>query len=52
MENFWDYNVWGSLNLIACLLLSLLAANTIYPCITDTYFRTWRCNSADYKRFL
>ena len=29
MENFWDYNVWGSLNLIACLLLSLLAANTI-----------------------
>ena len=29
MENFWDYSVWGSLNLIACLLLSLLAANTI-----------------------
>ena len=25
MENFWDYNVWGSLNLIAVLLLSLLA---------------------------
>ena len=23
MENFWDYNVWGTLNLIAVLLLSL-----------------------------
>ena len=29
MENFWDYNVWGSLNLIAILLLSLLLANTL-----------------------
>ena len=29
MENFWDYNVWGSLNLVACLLLSLLMANTL-----------------------
>lgn len=29
MENFWDYKVWGSLNLIAVLLLSLLAANAL-----------------------
>ncbi|MBE6888110.1 MAG: hypothetical protein E7484_06840, partial [Ruminococcaceae bacterium] len=29
MENFWDYSVWGTLNLIATLLLSLLAANTL-----------------------
>ncbi|MBQ7284232.1 MAG: hypothetical protein IJW74_05240, partial [Oscillospiraceae bacterium] len=29
MENFWDSSVWGSLNLIACLLLSLLLANTL-----------------------
>ena len=29
MENFWDYKVWGSLNLIAILLLSLLLANTL-----------------------
>ncbi len=29
MENFWDYSVWGSLNLIATLLLSLLLANTL-----------------------
>lgn len=29
MENFWDYNVWGSFNLIAVLLLSLLAANLL-----------------------
>jgi len=29
MENFWDYNVWSTLNLIAVLLLSLLAANMI-----------------------
>ena len=29
MENFWDYNVWGPLNLIASLLLSLLLANTL-----------------------
>ena len=29
MENFWDYSVWGSLNLIAILLLSLLLANTL-----------------------
>ena len=27
MENFWDYNVWGGLNLFAILLISLLAAN-------------------------
>ena len=29
MENFWDYNVWGTLNLFATLLLSLLLANTL-----------------------
>ena len=29
MENFWDYNVWGFFNLIAVLLLSLLAANML-----------------------
>ena len=29
MENFWDYNVWGGLNLITFLLLSLLAANVL-----------------------
>ena len=29
MTNFWDYNVWGGINLIAVLLLSLLAANLL-----------------------
>jgi len=29
MQNFWDYNVWGSVNLVAILLLSLLAANML-----------------------
>lgn len=29
MENFWDYSVWGSLNIIAVLLLSLLLGNMI-----------------------
>ena len=29
MENFWDYSVWGSINLIAVLLISLLAANVL-----------------------
>jgi len=29
MENFWDYSVWGTLHIIACLLLSLLAANAL-----------------------
>jgi len=29
MENFWDYNVWGFINLIAVLLLSLMAANAL-----------------------
>ena len=29
MENFWDYSVWGPLNLMAILLLSLLLANTL-----------------------
>ena len=29
MENFWDFSVWGTYNLIAILLLSLLAANVL-----------------------
>ena len=29
MSNFWDSNVWGSINLIGILLLSLLVANVI-----------------------
>ena len=29
MENFWDSNVWGFFNLIAVLLLSLLAATVL-----------------------
>ena len=29
MENFWDYKVWGTINLIAVLLLSLLTANML-----------------------
>lgn len=29
MENFWDYSVWGSFNLIAVLLISLLAGNIL-----------------------
>ena len=27
MENFWDFSVWGGLNVVAVLLLSLLVAN-------------------------
>lgn len=29
MENFWDFSVWGSLHVMASLLLSLLAANAL-----------------------
>ncbi len=29
MENFWDYSVWGALNLLAVLLGILLIANTL-----------------------
>ncbi len=29
MQNFWDFSVWGGINLVAVLLLSLLAANMI-----------------------
>ena len=29
MANFWDFSVWGSINLVSILLLSLLAANII-----------------------
>ncbi|MBR5001666.1 MAG: hypothetical protein IKY08_06845 [Firmicutes bacterium] len=29
MENFWDYSVWGFFNILAALLISLLAANML-----------------------
>lgn len=29
MSNFWDFNVWGGFNLMAVLLVSLLAANLL-----------------------
>ena len=29
METFWDYSVWGFFNLIAALMISLLAANAL-----------------------
>lgn len=29
MDNFWDYSVWGTLNVIAALLISLLAGNVL-----------------------
>ena len=29
MENFWDFKVWGSLNVFAVLLISLLIANIL-----------------------
>ena len=29
MENFWDYNVWGTMDLIATLLISLLLGNIL-----------------------
>ena len=29
MDNFWDFNVWGSWNLVAVLLVSLLVANML-----------------------
>lgn len=29
MSNFWDYSVWGTLNIIAVLLISLLAGNML-----------------------
>ncbi len=29
MENFWDFEVWGTINLFATLLLSLLVANVL-----------------------
>ncbi len=29
MENFWDYSVWSTLNLVAVLLVSLLFANIL-----------------------
>ena len=29
MENFWDFNVWGTINLLAVLLGSLLVANVL-----------------------
>lgn len=29
MENFWDFSIWGFINLMAVLLLSLLVANVL-----------------------
>ena len=29
MQNFWDFSAWGSINLVAVLLISLLIANVI-----------------------
>ena len=29
MNNFWDFNVWGTVNLVAVLLISLLLANML-----------------------
>ena len=29
MENFWDYSVWGTLNVVAVLLASLLVGNVL-----------------------
>ena len=29
MENFWDFKVWGVVNLFAVLLMSLLCANIL-----------------------
>jgi len=29
MENFWDFNTWGTLNVISVLLISLLAGNVL-----------------------
>ena len=29
MNNFWDFSVWGWLNIMAMLFLSLLAANAM-----------------------
>ena len=43
MENFWDYNVWGTLNIFAFLLLSLLAANSlkrIFPALKASLIPT------------
>ena len=29
MANFWDYNVWGSVNVVAVLLLGLLMGHAL-----------------------
>lgn len=29
IENFWDFNAWGSINLIAVMMLALLGANVL-----------------------
>ena len=33
MDNFWDFNVWGSFNVLSVLLISLLAANMLKKAI-------------------
>lgn len=43
MDNFWDFNVWGSINLLAVLLISLLAANVLrksIKCLQDSLIPT------------
>ena len=29
MSNFWDFSVWGSVNLVSVLLISLILANML-----------------------
>ena len=29
MENFWDFSVWGTFNVIGVLLVSMLVANSL-----------------------
>ena len=29
MQNFWDFDAWGTINLVAALLLALLCANIL-----------------------
>ena len=43
MENFWDSNTWGTLHVMASLLLSLLAANSlkrIFPALQASLIPT------------
>ena len=33
MANFWDFKVWGGINVVAVLLLALLVANAMKKAI-------------------